>query len=194
MARTLLDDDGISNPSRNASLTDVVERAIAAQPTRRRMLLGGLGAAMLPFFGGLAGCGGGDDDPVAPTERILGITGVPTSSGDDVVVPAGYVATAFAAWGEPIDALAPAFRADATGSALEQEQQVGDNHDGMAFFGFNAAGNGFGDRSDEGLLVMNHEYINPEYFYAPDSDPDDWMSPFSYEKARRAQAGHGVSV
>ena len=50
MARTLLDDDGISNPSRNASLTDVVERAIAAQPTRRRMLLGGLGAAMLPFF------------------------------------------------------------------------------------------------------------------------------------------------
>ena len=194
MARTLLDDDGISNPSRNASLTDVVERAIAAQPTRRRMLLGGLGAAMLPFFGGLAGCGGGDDDPVAPTERILGITGVPTSSGDDVVVPAGYVATAFAAWGEPIDALAPAFRADATGSALEQEQQVGDNHDGMAFFGFNAAGNGLGDRSDEGLLVMNHEYINPEYFYAPDSDPDDWMSPFSYEKARRAQAGHGVSV
>jgi hypothetical protein len=64
----------------------------------------------------------------------------------------------------------------------------------MAFFGFNTAGNGFGDRSDEGLLVINHEYINPEYFYAPGSDAANWMLPFTFEKARKAQAAHGVSV
>lgn len=198
MARSLLDDDGVSNPSRNASLTDVVDRAIAAQPSRRRLLLGGLGVATLPFFAGLTGCGGGDDDkpaaPTPPTERILGASGVATATGDAIVVPAGYVATAFIPWGTPINDLAPAWKADGTGSATEQEQQVGDNHDGMAYFGFNAAGNGFGDRSEEGLLVLNHEYINPEYFYAPDSDPDDWMAPFTYEKARKAQAGHGVSI
>ena len=192
MAHSILDDEGVSNPSRNTALTDVVERAIAAQPSRRRLLMGGLGAAMLPFFS-LAACGGNDDAP-APAEKLLGFTAVPTSSGGAVVVPAGYVATAFLPWGTPIHSLAPAFKGDATGTAAEQEQQVGDNHDGMAFFGFNAAGNGFGERSDEGLLVINHEYINPEYFYAPGSDANDWMQPFTYEKARRAQAGHGISV
>lgn len=196
MARTLLDDDGSTNPSGNAALTDVVERALAAQPSRRRLLLGGLGAATLPFLTGLAGCGGDDDDSpaAAPQEKTLGFTGVAVSSGAEIVVPAGYVATAFAPWGTPIDAAAPAWKADGTGTAAEQERQVGDNHDGMAFFGFNTAGNGFGERSDEGLLVMNHEYINPEYFYAPDTDAADWMAPFTLEKARKAQAGHGVSV
>jgi secreted PhoX family phosphatase len=109
-------------------------------------------------------------------------------------VPAGYVASAFIPWGEPINALAPAWKPDASNTAIEQEQQVGDNHDGMAFFGFNAAGNGFGERSDEGLLVLNHEYINPEYFYTPGSDPDAWFAPFTLEKARKGQAGHGISV
>ena len=195
MPRTLLDDDGVSNPGANPALTELVDRAIAANPSRRRLLLGGLGAATLPFLAGLAGCGGSDDDTTAaPAERPLGFTAVAASSGSDVVVPAGYVASAFVPWGTPVSALAPAWKADGSGSAAEQEQQVGDNHDGMAFFGFNAAGNGFGERSDEGLLVLNHEYINPEYFYAPDSDASDWMAPFTFEKARKAQAGHGLSV
>ena len=65
MAQSIRDDDGVSNPSRNLSLTDVVERAVAARPSRRKLLLGGLGAAALPFLGGLAACGGDDDEPAA---------------------------------------------------------------------------------------------------------------------------------
>ncbi len=198
MAQSLRDDD-LSNPSARPTLTDLVDRAIALQPSRRHLLLGGLGAAALPFLAGLAGCGGSDAPaapvaPAAPSERMLGFTAVGASSADDVVVPAGYVATAFLPWGTPINATAPAWKADASGSAAEQEQQVGDNHDGMHFFGFDAAGTGPGTRSDEGLLVMNHEYINPEYFYAPDSDPANWLLPFTLEKARKGQAAHGVSV
>jgi secreted PhoX family phosphatase len=196
MAQSIRDDDGVSNPSRNLSLTDVVERAVAARPSRRKLLLGGLGAAALPFLGGLAACGGDDDEPAAavPPEQMMAFAAVPTSSADSVLVPAGYVASAFIPWGEPINALAPAWKPDASNTAIEQEQQVGDNHDGMAFFGFNAAGNGFGERSDEGLLVLNHEYINPEYFYTPGSDPDAWFAPFTLEKARKGQAGHGISI
>jgi secreted PhoX family phosphatase len=198
MSQTLLDDDSSTNPSKNLSLTQVVDRAVAAQPSRRLLIKGGLGAAMLPFLCGLAACGGGDDDKddAVVAEKMLGFSGVATSSADSMVVPAGYVATAMLPWGEPINDLAPAWKADASNTAAEQEQQIGDNHDGMAFFGFNAAGNGFGDRSDEGLLVMNHEYINPEYFYAIEADTDaaDWMAPFTLEKARKAQAAHGVSV
>ncbi|MBL8328772.1 MAG: PhoX family phosphatase [Rubrivivax sp.] len=196
MANMLLDDDGSSNPSQNPTLDQLIERA-QRQPSRRMILRGGLGVATLPFLTGLAACGGGDDAVAAPpAEKMLGFDAVRTSTADTVVVPAGYVATAMLPWGDPINDLAPAWKPDASNTAAEQEQQVGDNHDGMWFFGFNAAGNALGDRSDEGLLVMNHEYINPEYFYAiaADTSPTDWMAPFTLEKARKAQAAHGVSV
>lgn len=201
MAQSIRDDDSVSNTSGNTSLTELVDRAIALNPNRRLLMKSGLGMAAIPFLGGLAACGGGDDvvaptpaPPAAPVEQMLGFKAVATSSGSEIVVPEGYVASAFAPWGTPINDLAPNWKTDGTGTAAEQEQQVGDNHDGMAFFGFNAAGNGFGDRSDEGLLVMNHEYINPEYFYAPDTNATDWMAPFTFEKARKALAAHGISV
>ncbi len=198
MSQSLLDDDGVTNPSQNSHLEEVVDRAIAANPTRRSLLKSGLGLAAVPFFGGLGGClGDGDGKAAAATpaaEKLFGFEGIATATGDTVVVPTGYTATPFLPWGEPINAFGPAWRSDAMNTALDQEQQIGDNHDGMRYFGFNAAGNAPGDRSDEGLLVMNHEYINPEYFYAPDTDAADWMAPFTLEKARRAQAAHGVSV
>ncbi|MBL0917604.1 MAG: PhoX family phosphatase [Hydrogenophaga sp.] len=201
MSDTLRDDDGISNPSRNPHLTELVDQAIARQPNRRVLLKAGLGAAAIPFLGGLAACGGGGGGaapeaptPGTPAERMLGFIGIPTSGGDAIVVPAGYVATAFLPWGTPLSDTAPSFQADASNTAADQEQQVGDNHDGMAFFGFNAAGNAFGDRSDEGVLVFNNEYINPEYFFQPDTDPTNWMLPFTPEKARKGQAAHGVTI
>ncbi len=204
MAQIIRDDDGVTNPSRNPSLDQVVEQAIRRQPSRRALLKAGFGAASIPFLAGaLAACGGSDGNnsvattPAAstpPAERMLGFAAVATAGGDTVVVPAGYTAAAFLPWGEPLTANAPAWMADASNTAADQEQQIGDNHDGMHFFGFSAAGNAPGDRSDEGLLVMNHEYINPEYFYAPGSDAANWLLPFTLEKARKGQAAHGVSV
>ena len=199
MADSLRDDDGVSNPSFNTHLTQLVDDAIARQPSRRALLKTGLGLAAVPFLGGLAACGGGDSPAVAPTpgtpaEQLLGFQSIAISGDDTVTVPTGYVATAFLPWGTPLITGAPNFAVDASNTAAEQEQQVGDNHDGMAFFGFNTAGDGFGSRSDEGLLVFNHEYINPEYFYKPDTDPSNWLLPFTLEKARKGQAAHGASV
>ncbi|WP_332739888.1 PhoX family protein [Hydrogenophaga sp.] len=200
MADTLRDDDGISNPSFNLHLTQLVDEAIARQPNRRLLLKTGLGMAAIPFLGGLAACGGGDDPaPTAPvvtppSEQLLGFQGIPTSGADTVTVPPGYVATPFLPWGTPLSLSAPGFAADASNTAADQEQQVGDNHDGMAFFGFNTEGNALGERNDEGLLVFNHEYINPEYFYKPDTDPTDWLAPFTFEKARKGLAAHGGTV
>jgi secreted PhoX family phosphatase len=193
VARDLLDDDGVSNPSLNPSLDQVVEQSIAANPRRRALLTAGLGVSAIPFVGGLAACGS-DSDPVTFSEKMLGFEAVPVSTADTVVVPTGYVATAFLPWGEPINTSAPAWKSDATNTAAEQEQQVGDNHDGIFFFPFNLARTGFGESSEEGLLVMNHEYINPEYFYAPGSDASDHLLPFTAEKARKGQAGHGVTI
>lgn len=193
-------EDRISSPGSNASLSDLIDHA----ESRRRVLRGSLGAVTLALFGGasvaLAECGAGEGvgpaaaSPLAPTEAMLGFDAVGISSADAIVVPAGYVAEAIVPWGDPVRDAAPAWDPDAAQSWQEQEQQIGDNHDGMHYFGFNADGDGPGDRSDEGLLVVNHEYINPEYFYAPGDDPADWLLPFTFAKAKKAQAGHGVSV
>jgi uncharacterized protein len=193
MAQSILDDDGVSNPSTRPTFAQLIEDI---NPRRRMILKTGLGAAAIPFLGGLAACGSDSDAalPAATSEKMLGFTAVSVSTADSIVVPAGYVSATILPWGTPIRTGAPAWKSDATNTAAEQEQQVGDNHDGMTYFGFNAGGNGYGARSDEGLLVMNHEYINPEYFYAPDTDATSWLLPFTMEKARKGQAGHGVSV
>ncbi len=54
MAQCIRDDDDTTNPSTLPTLTESVERLLAAQPSRRRLLLGGLGAATLPFLAGAA--------------------------------------------------------------------------------------------------------------------------------------------
>ncbi|NJD88216.1 MAG: PhoX family phosphatase [Betaproteobacteria bacterium] len=188
MAYTIRDDDGVSNLSCNPHLTHLVEAAIAANPRRRTFLKTGLGAALLPFLGSVVACAdsGGDGD-----EKLLGFAAVGTSTADTMVVPPGYKAEALVSWGDPLVAGAVAFKGDATETAAQAELQVGDNHDGMHFFGFAAVG---GESSDRGLLVVNHEYINPEYYYAPGTDAANWMLPFTLEKARKGQAGHGLSV
>jgi secreted PhoX family phosphatase len=195
-----ISDDRVSNPTRNKHLLDVVENVNVA---RRGLLKSGVGVATLGFFGTgtalLAGCGGDDDSAPAPVpgptpETFLGFSAVAVATTDAVTVPTGYVASTFLPWGEPIRQGAPAWAPDASQGSVEAEQQIGDNHDGMSFFPFNAAANALGSRSDEGLLVFNHEYINPEYYYAPGTDAADWLLPFTLEKARKGQAGHGVSV
>ena len=187
-------DDRTSNPTTNRSLQDLIDQTLS----RRSVLKSGVGAAVVGFLAGswLTGCNDDDSDgsDKPKPERMLGFVAVAASSGNTVVVPDGYVAEPFLSWGEPINAFAPAWAGDASQGWLEQEQQVGDNHDGMTFFGFNNTTNGSGSRSDEGLLVMNHEYINLEYFYKPDTDPANWMLPFSYAKAKKAQAAHGVGI
>jgi secreted PhoX family phosphatase len=63
-----------------------------------------------------------------------------------------------APWGTPINSGAPAYKAG-TASGADQALQVGSHHDGMHFFP--AAG-----ASDDGFLVINHEYIEPRFMHA----------------------------
>lgn len=192
MSRRLHEDDKVSNPSDVPSLAALAAAAGADGP-RRRLLLGSLGAALLP-----ACAAGGAGQVVAPAageagERMLGFRPVPSATGDQVLVPEGYHAQPLLPWGTPIDGRAPPFRPDAGNTAEEQLRQIGDNHDGLAYFGFDADGRSPGLRSDEGLLLINHEYINPEYFFGP-PPPGLSADALARERVRKAQAGHGASV
>ncbi len=148
MGNPLIDQDDVStNLSNNQRFNDIVERVVS----RRGFLLKtGTSAAAVAFLSsGLSACGGSDAAPESDSP-LLGFTALPASTEDSVVVAAGYTATTFAPWGTPLSSDVT-WKADGSNTAAEQLKQVGDNHDGIHFFPING-------KSDEGLLVMNHEY------------------------------------
>jgi uncharacterized protein len=159
-----------SNPSNNASIHGV------SDPARRVVLRGGLGWAAAGLLAPLGGCA----SALAGGPR-LGFRPIAASSADALRVPEGYVAQAFAPWGEPIGAGAmPALREDAGSTAEEQALQMGMHHDGIHFYPL--------DGSRRGLLVMNHEYTDDGLLHP------GGMTPWTLAKVRKSQAAHGVSV
>lgn len=134
-----------TNLSANERFDDIVQRIVS----RRGFLLKtGTSAAAVAFLSsGVSACGGGTQGSAAP---LLGFSAVAASSADSVVVAPGYTATPFVPWGTPLFSSVQ-WQADGSNSAADQIKQVGDNHDGICFYPIDG-------KSDEGLLVMNHEY------------------------------------
>jgi len=152
-------DDLDNNTSANPSLHDV----LAARLHRRHVLGGGIGAMTMAGLGSfsLAACGGGDTLAPAltptPTPVALNFGAVTKSRLDRVTVPAGYTATVIYATGDSIDPSVPDYLND--GSQDNFARRSGDHHDGMHYFGLNAAGVPSNTTNDRALLVMNHENI-----------------------------------
>lgn len=185
MSNMIRDDDGVSNNSANDHLHDLIEREIIRNPSRRGMLKSGAALGLLGIFGSaMTACGGGST-AAAPSPGSIGFKAVATSSGDAIVVPEGYTADVMYRWGDPILPGAPAFIGDASQSWQAQEQQSGDNHDGINFFSFPGT-----DGNSRGILAMNHEYINPEYFH----DVANYNKPEIPDNTKKQLAAHGVSV
>lgn len=109
---------------------------------------------------------------------------------DEVIVPEGYDARIFYRWGDPVSD-GPSFKIDASNSAQEQLQQAGMHHDALQFFPFPTSLEQ--EQSNHGLLVMNHEYIDPQLLHADGGFMDSPES-YSAEKVKKEQYAHGVSV
>jgi uncharacterized protein len=162
-----------SNRSSNADIHSV------SDPARRVWVKGGVAAlatgALAPLFAGCA--------TTAGHGPLLGFKGIPTSAADTLVVPEGYMATAIAAWGEPVGIAGsmPAWREDASSSAAEQALQMGMHHDGIHYYPLVGS-------STRGLLTMNHEYVDDGLLHS------DGLKTWTAEKVKKSQAAHGVSV
>jgi uncharacterized protein len=152
-------DEPMSNDSGNAHFKQVLD----AHLSRRTALKGGLGASIAALFGGvgLAGCASGTGGSGGPR---IGFEAVAVSSADTVVVPKGYQVQTFIPWGTPITGSMPAFD-PLRYTGADQAQQVGSHHDGMHFFPIEGRDPHKGS-SSEGLLVLNHEYVEPRYMHA----------------------------
>ena len=167
---TIIDHGEGDEPQENLSPNKTFAAVLEARLARRSVLKGGVGAAALGLLGfGLAGCNSDSDsddeetpapgeptDP-APQAPLLGFQAVPVNSADMISVPEGYSHQVLIPWGTPIAGSFPSFSVNNTGA--DQADQVGSHHDGMHFFAIN-------DSSDDGLLVLNHEYVEPRLMHA----------------------------
>lgn len=166
---TVVDHGEGDEPQVNYSLNPTFASILQARLARRDVLKGSMGAAALGFMGvGLVGCNSGsssDDDEADPAPvpaALLGFTAIATSEADEIVVPEGYSYHVLAPWGTPITGAFPAFSVNNTGA--DQADQVGSHHDGMHFFPIEGTDPHEGSSTD-GLLVMNHEYVEPRYMH-----------------------------
>ncbi len=119
---------------------------------------------------------------------VLGFEMIKPQNKDfnDVLVPAAYSVQTLLRWGDPITANAPAF--DPENQTPEaQAQQFGYNCDFVGFLPLTPGGN----ESDKGLLVVNHEYTNPENMFSGYNleDPQPTRNQVDVELA-----AHGVSI
>ena len=188
--RVLDSEDLPTNTSSNEHFQAVVERA----RSRRGFLKSGLGLSAAVFLAGpLAACGGssGSSDEgeteTSPESSLLGFKAIPISTEDTIMVAEGYTAEHFVPWGTPLFAGDPDWKTDGSDDSAAQARQVGDNHDGIHFFPINGS-------SDEGLLVMNHEYTTTSGGEYPWLFGVGGTEPWTADKAQKAINAHGVSV
>lgn len=121
----------------------------------RREVMSGLTAATAVVAGGsvLSACSS-DGAPMAP---VVGVSSVSKSLADRVVVPSGYSASVLLSTGDGIYSDTPAYANDGTDTGFDQ--RIGDQNDGMYYFGMSAAGTFAPTASDRGLLCINHEAL-----------------------------------
>jgi secreted PhoX family phosphatase len=159
-----------SNAGRGETFSEIMARRI----NRRSLLRGAAGASVV----GLATptmAAAQTGSPVASPDASpaaspvaspvagapsLTFTPIGLNTNDAIVVPEGYEAVPLLQWGDPLTASAPAFDA-MTQTAESQAQQFGYNCDWIDFLPLPQGS----QTADHGLLVVNHEYTNPELMF-----------------------------
>lgn len=187
-------DPVVRNPSHNEPFSAIVDARIS----RRTLARGGLGAALAVLTGGaLSACGGGDEAPAAapaptpvspPAPALqLGFASLPPSMTDACVVPAGYLAQVLGAWGTPLNDQASAWKRDGSNTSQDGLNATGMHHDGMHYFALNGS-------STEGLLVVNHEYIDENALHPKGQTGKGAGERRPAEEVRKEINAHGISV
>ncbi|MDU6286607.1 MAG: PhoX family phosphatase, partial [Acinetobacter sp.] len=190
-----------NNTSDNIHFRDILEQHIS-----RRSLItkAASGAVALTLASTLTGCNDSDDDsgsnnggttPVDPNKKPekLTFTTVAKNHNDIVTVPEGYEANVIFALGDSINPNFGEWDDNNIPSGPSFQFRSGDCHDGMHYFGLNTSTNRFDESaSAQGLLVMNHEYINQTFLHPKGPTKVDGRRP--EDEVIRETNAHGVSI
>ncbi|MEQ1142157.1 PhoX family protein [Acinetobacter soli] len=187
-----------NNTSDNVHFRDILEQSMS-----RRSLIAktASGAVALALASTLTGCNDSNDDNNSSTPAVdpnkrpekLNFKPVAKNLNDIVTVPEGYQATVLYALGDSINPRVGAWDDNNIPSGPSFQFRSGDCHDGMHYFGLNTSSNRFDDNvSTQGLLVMNHEYINPTFLHPKGPTKVDNRRP--EDEVLREMNAHGVSI
>lgn len=190
-----------SAAGRGETFAEILGRRLS----RRALAAFGAGAAALVVTGPRFELAAQEATP-APTPLANGVAFAPIAldAGAEPVVAAGHTVTPLLRWGDPILPGAPAFD-PAAQSAAAQAMQAGYNCDFVAFLPLPYGSS----TSDRGLLVVNHEYTNPELMFpgylapnpeftgtpaADGSEIPEFLPNPTREIVETELAAHGLSV
>lgn len=187
-----------NNTSDNIHFRDILEQSMS-----RRSLIAktASGAVALALASTLTGCNDSNDDNNSSTPAVdpnkrpekLNFKPVAKNLNDIVTVPEGYQAKVLYALGDSINPRVGAWDDNNIPSGPSFQFRSGDCHDGMHYFGLNTSSNRFDDNvSTQGLLVMNHEYINPTFLHPKGPTKVDNRRP--EDEVLREMNAHGVSI
>jgi hypothetical protein len=191
-----------NNTSDNTHFRDVLEQRI----TRRSLIKKtASGAVALALASSLTACSDDDENndnvtlpaqPENPDSKpaSLSFKAVDKNLNDIVTVPEGYQATVLYAVGDSINPEYDNWNADANvPSGPSFMFRSGDCHDGMSYFGLNTQTARYdASASNEGLLVLNHEYINQTFLHPEGATKINGRRP--EDEVIREVNAHGVSV
>jgi uncharacterized protein len=148
-----------NNEDSNTSQNPAFEQVLNGRLSRRSLFRGAGLAGTAAGAAVLGGCATPMGSGPALMDR-LGFKPVPKSTADKVLVPEGYTAQVIYALGDPLAAGVAPFKNDGTDTAFEQ--RAGDHHDGMEWFGLDAAGKPSDSFNSRGILGVNHEATTDE--------------------------------
>lgn len=190
-----------NNDSSNVHFRDILEKRISRRNLIKKTASG---AAALALASSLTACGDDDDNsnssggnttPTDPNTRPEKLTFSPVEKNLDdwVTVPEGYTASVLYAMGDSIHPAFGAWEDNNVPSGPSFQFRSGDCHDGMSFFGLDTAKGQFdATASEQGLLVMNHEYINQTFLHPQGPTKPNGRRP--EDEVIREVNAHGVSV
>lgn len=192
-------DDTVSNFSDNPHFDQILNVRLS----RRSIFKGAVGSGAAAILGsiGLSACGSNNQStPIAaapalspiPTLKALGFSTVAKNLDDTITLPAGYAATTLYRTGDPVVAGLAAYKND--GTDTDMDKRSGDCHDGIEYFGLNAAGTLRDPQgSSRGLLAMNHEYMTPLWLH-PNGPTRDTLGLRPKAEIDKETAVHGCAV
>jgi secreted PhoX family phosphatase len=151
----------LSTAGRGETFAEIMARRLS----RRGVIQGGVAASAMVLAApvlqsGAQGTPAAGAGTPAGGSGNLNFTAITPDLGGALVVAEGYTATPFLRWGDPLVSGLADFDPAAL-TAEDQAKRIGYNHD---FVGFLPLPLGESN-SDHGLLVINHEYTNPELMF-----------------------------
>jgi uncharacterized protein len=164
------DVDSVHNTSDNPHFQEVLRQSLQ-NPTRRGLLLGGMGLAGLTL---LPGCATRASVATA-APQALGFAAVDKSLLDDVLLPPGYQYRVLHATGDALDSALGAYSNRGT-EADDWSRRIGDHHDGMDIYYIDAQGRYSEKETGRAVLCVNHESSADAHFMHPNGQTSHGVS------------------